>query len=50
MLHEIGEVDRAEVVTVDEGEALEGVVELSKKLTELGGLDHAIGHNVILDL
>jgi hypothetical protein len=50
MLHEIGEVDHADVVTVDECDTLEGVVELPKKLTELGGLGHAIGHNAILDL
>lgn len=50
MLHEIGEVDRADVVTVNECDTLEGVVELPKKLTELGGLGHAIGHNAILDL
>jgi hypothetical protein len=51
MLHELGgEVDRANVVAVDEGGTREGVVELMKKLTELGNLGHVIGLSVILGL
>jgi nucleoside-triphosphatase THEP1 len=34
MLHKIGEVDRADIVVVDEGGALEGAVELLEKLAE----------------
>jgi hypothetical protein len=51
MLHEIGgEVDRADVVAVDEGGALEGGVELLETLTEPRGFGHAVGHNAILGL
>jgi hypothetical protein len=51
MLHEIGgEVDRVDVVAVDEVCALEGVVELMEKLAQSGGLCHAIGHIAVLDL
>jgi hypothetical protein len=51
MLHKVdGEVDHTDVVAVDEGGALEGVVELLKKLTELRGLGHAVGHNAVLGL
>jgi hypothetical protein len=51
MLHRIGgEVDRADVVAVDEGNTLEGVVELLEKLSEPGGLGHAVGHNAVLSL
>lgn len=51
LLHGIGEeVDRANVVAVDEGGTREGVVELMKKLTELGNLGHVIGLSVILGL
>jgi hypothetical protein len=50
-LHRIGgEIDRADVVTVDEGGALEGAIELLEKLAKLGGLCHAVGHNAILGL
>ena len=39
MLHMIGgEVDRANVVTVDKGDALKGVVELLEKLARPRGL------------
>jgi hypothetical protein len=51
MLHEIGgEVDGADDVTVDEGGALEGVVELVEELAHPGGLCHAVGHSVALSL
>jgi hypothetical protein len=51
MLHVIGgEVDRADVIGVDEGGALEGAVELLKNLAEPGGLGHAVDHNEILAL
>jgi hypothetical protein len=46
MLHVIGvEVDRDDVVIVDEAGALEKVVELEEKLAQAGGLCHAVGHN-----
>jgi hypothetical protein len=51
MLHGVGEeVDRADVVAVDEDGALEGVVELLEKLAQPGGLCHAVGHNAVLGL
>jgi nucleoside-triphosphatase THEP1 len=51
MLHKIiGKVDHVDVVTVDEGGALEGTVELLEKLAKLGGLDHSFGHIVVLGL
>jgi hypothetical protein len=50
MLHGIGEVGRADVVTVDEGDALKGVMELLEKLAQPGGLCHDVGHNVVLSL
>jgi hypothetical protein len=44
-----GEVDRAKVVTVDEGSLRPGdVVQLLRKLTELACLLHAIGHDTVL--
>jgi hypothetical protein len=50
-LHEIGgEVDRADVVAVDEGSTLEGAVELLKKLAQPGGLSHAVGQSAVLGL
>jgi hypothetical protein len=51
MLHGIGgEVDGADVVVVDEGGALKGVVELVEELAHPGGICHAVGHNVVLGL
>jgi hypothetical protein len=51
MLHEIGgEVDCADVVVVDEGGALEGVVEHLEKLAQPRSLYHVVGHNVVLGL
>jgi hypothetical protein len=51
MLHEIGgEVDRADVVAVDEAGALEGAVELMEKLTQPQGLCHAVGYSTVLGL
>jgi hypothetical protein len=48
MLHEVGgEVDCADIVAVDEGEALEGALEFLEKLVEPGGLDHAIGQSAV---
>jgi hypothetical protein len=51
MLHGIGgEVDHADVVAVDEGGALKGVVELLGQLAQPGGLCHTVGHNTVLGL
>jgi hypothetical protein len=51
MLHEIGgEVDRADVVAVDEGGALQRAVELLEELAQPGGLCHAVGLHAILGL
>jgi hypothetical protein len=51
MLHGIGgDVDHANIIAVDEARALEGTVELFKKLVEPKGLDHVVGHSVVLDL
>jgi hypothetical protein len=51
MLHGIsGEVDRGDVVAVDEGGTLERAVELLEKLAQLGGLCYAVGHSVVLGL
>jgi hypothetical protein len=51
MLHGIdGEVDRVDVVTVDESDALEGAVEILEKLVRVGGLYHTFAHSAILGL
>jgi hypothetical protein len=51
MLHGVGgEVDRADVVAVDEGGTLEGTVELVEELAQPGGLCHAVGHDTVLGL
>jgi hypothetical protein len=51
MLHGVGgEVDRADVVAVDECGTLEGTVELMEELAQLGGLCHAVGHGTVLGL
>jgi hypothetical protein len=51
MLHDIGgEVDRTDFVAIDEGGALEGAVELVEKLTQLGSLDHVLGHIAVVGL
>jgi hypothetical protein len=51
MLHEVGgEVDRTDVVAVDESGALEGTVELVEELTQPGGLGHTVGHGTVLGL
>jgi hypothetical protein len=51
MLHGIGgEVDDANVVVLDEGGTLKGVVELVEELAHPGGLCHAIGHSAVLGL
>jgi hypothetical protein len=51
MLHGIGgEVDRADVVAVDEGGALKVAMEFVEQLAQPGGLCHAIGHDAVLGL
>jgi hypothetical protein len=51
ILYEIvREVDRANVVAVDEDGTLKGVVELQEKLAQPGGLCHVVGHSTVLDL
>jgi hypothetical protein len=51
MLHWIGgEVDRVDVVAVDEGGTLKGAVELVEPLPQLGGLCHAVSHGAVLGL
>jgi hypothetical protein len=45
-----GEVDHADVVTVDDAVTLEGAVELVKKLAQPGGLYHTVGHSAVLGL
>jgi hypothetical protein len=51
MLYEIGgEVDRAYIVAINEGGALEGAVVLLEKLAELGGLGLAVCYNAVLGL
>jgi hypothetical protein len=51
MLHGIGgELNRADVVAVDEGGALKGTVELVEELSQPGGLCHAVGHGAVLGL
>jgi hypothetical protein len=50
MLHEIGEVDRDDIVAVDKGGECKGAVKLMKKLTELGSLGHVIYQSAILGL
>jgi hypothetical protein len=51
MLHGIGgEVDDANVVAIDEGGTLKGVVELVEELAHPRGLRHAVAHNAVLSL
>jgi hypothetical protein len=51
MLHGVGgEVDRTDVVAVDESGALEGTVELVEELAQPGGLCHTVGHGTVLGL
>jgi hypothetical protein len=51
MLHGTGgEVDRVDVVAIDEGGTLEGAMQLLEKLAKLGGLDHTAGHSAVLSL
>jgi hypothetical protein len=50
VLHEIGEIDHADVVRVDVGGTREGAVELLEYLTKLGHLSHDVGHNTILSI
>jgi hypothetical protein len=51
MLHGIGgEVDCADVVAVDKGGTLEEAVELVEELAQPGGINHSVGHGVVLDL
>jgi hypothetical protein len=49
MLHGVGgEVDRADVVAVDEGGTLEGSVEIVEELAQPGCLCHTVGHDTVL--
>jgi hypothetical protein len=51
MLYGIGgEVDGADIVAVDKGGALKGVVELLEKLAHPGSLCHTVDHSVVLIL
>jgi hypothetical protein len=51
MVHGIGEVvNRANIVAVDEGGTLKGVVELLEQLAQPGGLCHAVGNSTVLGL
>jgi hypothetical protein len=51
MLHGIGgEVDRDDVVAVDEGGTLKETLEVLEKLAQLAGLCHAVGHSAVLSL
>jgi hypothetical protein len=54
MLHEVGgEVDRADIVAVDEAGTLEGAVELVElvdKLSKPGDLCHDVGYDAVLGL
>jgi hypothetical protein len=51
MLHGIGgEVDGADIVAVEKGGTLKGVVELLEKLPHPGSLRHTVGHSVVLSL
>jgi hypothetical protein len=45
-----GEVDRTDVVTVDQGVPQPGAVQLQKQLMEPAGLHHAVDHDAILHL
>jgi hypothetical protein len=51
VLHWVGgEVDRSDVVTVDQRAPGEGTVKLGEELSELGSLCHAVGHGTVLRL
>jgi hypothetical protein len=51
MLHGVGgEVDRTDVVAVDESGALKRTVELVEELAQPGGLCHTVGHGTVLGL
>jgi hypothetical protein len=51
MLHGVGgEVDGADVVAVDKGDALEGAVELVEELAHPGCLSHAVSHSAVFGL
>jgi hypothetical protein len=51
MLHGVGgEVDRTDVVTVDESGTLKGTAELVEELAQPGGLCHTVGHGTVLGL
>jgi hypothetical protein len=51
MLHMIGgDVDRTDIVPVDEGGTLKGAMELLEKLAQPGVLCHAVGYNAALGL
>jgi hypothetical protein len=51
VLHGVGgEVDRADVVAVDERAPGEGAVKLGQELAEPSGLGHAVGNGTVLRL
>jgi hypothetical protein len=51
VLNEVGgEVDGADIVTVDQSGPRQGTVQLHKQLTKPTRLCHAIGHDVVLYL
>jgi hypothetical protein len=51
MLHGVdGEVDRTDVVAVDESGTLKGTVELVEELAQPEGLCHTVGHGTVLGL
>jgi hypothetical protein len=51
VLHGVGgEVDRADVVAVDQRAPGEGTVNLGEELPEPGSLCHAVGHGTVLRL
>jgi hypothetical protein len=51
VLHWVGgEVDRADVVAVDQCAPGQGDVKLGEELPEPGSLRHAVGHNTVLRL
>jgi hypothetical protein len=51
MLDEVvGEVDRTDVVTVDQCGSRQGAMEHRKQMTDLTHLRHAVGHGVVLRL
>jgi hypothetical protein len=51
VLHGVGgEVDRTDVVAVDDRGPAKGAMELGQELPELGSLSHAVGNGAVLRL